>query len=145
MQINLRKFLVVSMVTFLTAILTNSVQAQWTIIGIPKLDNQGKETARNERHTNGAIRAMTKVYYPNSRVVKRETVVTTSKDGSQSRIEEHRDEQNRVTFLMNQFFNRGVVMVRGVQQWWNYRNASDRYGTQKNFQYNRQTKSWVKF
>ena len=141
----LGKLLVVAMVALFTMSFAGSVHAQWTLIGQPKFDNEGKELSRNERHTNGAIRAMNRVYYNNSRVMKSEIVVTTSKDGSQSRIEEKRDEQNRVTFLMNKFWNPKVVMVRGIQQWWSYKNASDRYGEQKNFRYNPATKGWNRF
>lgn len=144
MKIKFGKFLAVMAAIFLTTVLAGSANAQWSYVD-GKNDSEGKEIKRVERHANGALRTMTRSYFPGTRVIAQEIVITVSKDNSRSRVEERRDRQNRVTFLMNEFKNTASVKVRGVQQWWEYRNPSDRYGTQKNFRLDPRTQSWNRF
>jgi len=144
MRIKFRIFLAVAVIALFTTVFANSAQAQWTLIDSDN-DFEGKEIKRVEKHANGATRTMTRIYFPGTRIIQQEVVITKSKDNSRSRIEERRDKQNRVTFLMNEFKNAKGAKVRGVQQWWSYKNLTDRYGTQKNFKYNPQTDSWSSF
>ena len=141
MKIKLNLLFTIAIVGLFTTILSGSVLAQWTLISSDN-DNDGKEIKRVEKHTNGSIRTMTRRYFPGTRIRAKEEVITTFPDGSRTRVEEQRDSLDRVSFIYNGFKNRAGAITRGVQQYFSYRNARDRSGSQRSYRYDPASKTW---
>lgn len=125
----------------LATILAGSVRAQWTLVSSDN-DNDGKEIKRVERHTNGSVRTMTRRYFPGTRIRASEEVITTFLDGSRTRVEEQRDKLDRVSFIYNGVKNRAGATTRGVQQYFSYKDAQDRSGSQRSYRYDPASKKW---
>jgi len=144
METKFNKFLAIIMPGLFAAILTGSVQAQWTVVGQPTYDNDNNLISLTEKHRNGNIRIMRRQFYDGTHIKMREQVKTVRANGLMlSEIIERRDKLNRVTHQSNVFLN-NVRVWQGYRQTIRYRDNRDTQGINSGEKWDARSGRWVR-